>query len=397
MWVNQTPGFQVGPNGAVNLDQAAAPGTPYSVAQFPPGTVPPPPPVVAAPTVNPYAAPYIAQPWGSQAIQPQPAWGAPVVGQPAVVNPPIPPSYIHRTSVFGEALFMRWRNAEVAYALPIDGPVVPQLGNEVPIGPVAVVDPDYDIGFRLGLNVALNPGASITGQYTRIHTDETNSASVVAPNVLRSLVTHPLGGTPGFATDALDAAAQLDIDLDMIDVDFRTLWLGCECPTCAYALSVIAGAEFARLEQAFAASYTPVPGTTTVNTDIDFDGIGMRLGLQGERFYPGSGVFVYGSGISNFLFGEFDASYTQANTIAGTQATTSWSAGRIVPRLDLELGAGWMGPNRHLRLSAGYRVSAWFNVVTTDEWINAVQRSEFDDMSGTLTQDGLVGRAEWLF
>jgi hypothetical protein len=337
----------------------------------------------------------VAQPWGSQAIAPQPAWGTPVVpGAAAVVAGGVPPSYIHRTSIFGEFLYMRWRDAEVAYALPIDGPVLPVLGNEVPVGPVAVVDPSYDIGFRAGLNVALNPGASIRGQYTMLDTEETSVASVIAPTVLRSLVTHPLGAD--VAVDTLDASATQNIDLDMIDIDFRSLWLGCECPSCAYSLSYIAGAEFARLEQNFNAAYAVI-GTTTVNSNVQFDGIGMRFGLEGERFFPASGVFVYGNGITNFLFGEFDASYLQANTIAGTQATTAWNAGRIVPRLDFELGAGWMGANRHFRLSAGYRVIAWFNVVTTDEWIEAVQESEFRDMSDTMTLDGLVARAEWVF
>ena len=85
------------------------------------------------------------------------------------------------------------RDAEVAYALPIDGPVAPVLGNEVPVGPVAVVDPSYDIGFRAGGNFALSPGASLAAQYTRFRSEDSNSVTVTAPDVLRSLVSHPLG------------------------------------------------------------------------------------------------------------------------------------------------------------------------------------------------------------
>jgi hypothetical protein len=141
----------------------------------------------------------------------------------------------------------------------------------------------------------------------------------------------------------------------------------------------------------------PLPDiTTTVNTDIQFDGIGMRLGLQGERFFPSSGLFVYGTGGTNILFGEFDATYLQV-TNGVTTASTAWNAGRVVPVVDLELGAGWLGMNRHLRLSAGYRVSTWFNVVKTEDWIWAVQNNDFRNLDGTLTFDGLVTRAEWLF
>lgn len=267
------------------------------------------------------------------------------------------------------------------------------LGNEVPVGPTAVVDPGYDIAFRAGFNYALNPGASIAAQYTRLRNDTDNAVTVNAPTVLRSLVSHPLGANA--ATDTLDASATLDTELDQIDVDFRSLWMGCEC-NCAYAVSWLVGATAAHLDQSFAANYVTI-NTTTVSTDVEFQGVGMRFGLQGERFFPASGIFVYGSGISSFLFGDFDTTYAQVNSLNGTEAFTSWSAGRIVPVFDFEAGAGWMGVNRHLRLSAGYRMSTWFNVVKTEDWIWAVQNHDFTNLDGTLTFDGLVGRAEWLF
>lgn len=390
MWVGQTPVFQVGPDGAVNLDQPMMmPGTPYSAAQFPAGAYPGQPMMVA-----PGTSPYAAQPWGAQAVQPQPAWGAPWLSNPdAIIGGPIPPSFVHRTSVFGEFLFIRPRDAEVAYALPIDGPVAPVLGNEVPVGPTVVVDPDYDIAFRAGFNLALNQGASLAAQYTRLRSDTADARTVTAPTVLRSLVSHPLGANA--ATDTLDAAAMLDINLDQIDVDFRSLWFGCEC-NCAYAISYLVGAQYAMLDQELRSSFVTI-NTTTVNTDVQFDGVGMRFGLQGERLFPASGVFVYGSGITNVLFGEFDASYVQTHSLNGIEAFTTWNAGRIVPVLDLEFGAGWWGVNRHLRLSAGYRVSTWFNVVKTEDWVWAVQNHDFRNLDGTLTFDGLVGRAEWLF
>jgi hypothetical protein len=353
-------------------------------------------PVVQAPApgYTPYSSPYVTagayQPWGMQAVQPQPQWQS---WLPGMTGGPVPPSFVHRTSIFGEFLYIRPRDAEVAYALPVDGPVAPVLGNEVPVGPTAVVDPDYDISFRAGFNIAIDKGSSVRAQYTQIGSDTTDAVTVVAPTVLRSLVSHPLGANA--ATDTLDAAAELNIDLDVIDVDFRSLWYGCECHY-AYAINYIAGAEAARLEQNFASSFETV-GTTTVDTNIEFEGIGLRFGLEGERLWPRSNIFVYGTGMANFLFGEFDAMYTQTNSFNGVEAMTTWSAGRIVPVVDLEFGAGWLGLNRHLRLSAGYRISTWFNVVKTEDWIWAVQNHDFRNLDGTLTFDGLVGRAEWLF
>lgn len=389
----QGPMMQVGPDGAVNLDQPMMmSGTPYYAGQ----------PMMAAPTAQPYAmpyaqpygTPYAASPWGQPVMQQSPfgaAMGIPTPQQ--LTGGPLLPTYAHRTSVFGEFLYMRPRDAEVAYALPISGPVAPILGNEIPVGPTAIVDPGYDIAFRAGFNYAFNPGASLRGQYTRLRSDEDSAVTVEPPTVLRSLVSHPLGANA--ATDTLDASATLEVELDQIDVDFRSLWLGCEC-NCAYAVSWLVGVTAARVDQYFAANYETI-GSTNVATDVEFSGVGMRFGLEGERHFPATGLFVYGSGISSFIFGDFDATYAQVNSFNGTEAMTSWTAGRIVPVLEFEAGAGWLGVNRHLRLSAGYRVSTWFNFVKTDEWIRSVQNDQFTNLDGTLTFDGLVGRAEWLF
>ncbi len=403
-WLGSTPPvLQVGPDGAVQLDQPVmmmpnpAMGAQYYGGQYYYAGQP----VVAAPgppaaPYAPYGVPYGAQPAPYQQqplVQPQPAWDSWLTSPQGLAGGPTRPFFIHRTSVYGEFLYLRPRDAEVAYALPIDGPVAPVLGNEVPVGAVAVVDPDFDISFRAGFNIAIDQGSSIAAQFTRLDSGTTDSVTVTAPTILRSLVSHPLGANA--ATDTLDAAAALDITLDQIDLDFRSLWYGCEC-NYAYAVNYRVGAAYSRLEQDFASTFATL-GTTTVNTALDFTGVGMRFGMDAERLWPRVNLFVYGTGTANFLFGEFDANYVQANSQNGTEAFTSWSAGRIVPVLDLEFGAGWLGVNRHLRLSAGYRVSTWFNVVKTDDWIWAVQNHDFRNLDGTLTFDGLVGRAEWLF
>lgn len=385
MWINPQPMVQVGPNGAVNLDQSQ----PYTAAQFPPAAYPP----------QQYTAqPYATQPWGPQAATQQPAWGMPWTPQTNVAGP-APYFFLHRTSLFGEFLYIRPRNAEVAYALPIEEP--PLLDPDIePVGPVAVIDPEYEPAFRVGGNLAVSDGNSIAAQYTRIRSSTTSATSVVEGAVL-----YPLVGIPEELSEIEfeSASALLDIELDLIDVDFRGLWAGCECNNYAFAVNYLGGVQFAKLDQTFNANLVEEDDgeteVTSVNSAINFEGIGMRLGLQGERFFPNSGLFVYGNGITSVLFGEFDATFRQVepNDDDDLPNFTSWNAGRVVPVVDLELGGGWLGMNRHLRLSAGYRVSAWFNVVKTEDWLRAVQNNEYRDLDGTLTFDGLVARAEWIF
>ena len=321
-----------------------------------------------------------------------------------LTNSPIPFQYEHRSGFFGDFLYLRPRNAEVTYALPIDGPVAPALGAEVPVGAAAVVDFGYEPAFRVGFGLRIKPDSSVSAQYTYFRGSDEDAATVTAPVLLRSLVTHPL--SMNTTTDTLDASASTAIDYDLIDLDFKALFDGCEplqCDNCgncktefADVLNYIVGVRYARLDQDFRSQFQ-VTGVTSVNTNVDFDGGGIRLGLEGERHSTVTGLYVYGQGITNLMVGEFKADYAQVNSFNGTEAITSWSAGRVVPGIDLELGFGWVAPRRRLRLSTGYMVSTWFNVVKTEEFINAAQTHDFDDLSSILTFDGLVGRAEWEF
>lgn len=360
------PALRVAPDGAVHLD---GPGARYSQPTY-----------AAAPGQR------IFNQQGTTIGQGFSSW---------LYNDPVPWQYNHRTGVFGDFLYLRPRNAEVSYALPIDGPVA--LGDEVPVGPVAVVDPEFEPAFRAGAVLCLTEGASIRGQYTYFRSEATDSATVTAPNVLRPLVMHP--STVNAATDPLDANARLDIDYDLVDIDYRGLIIGCEsCDDnkCAIVLNGILGGRYVNFEQEFSSNFT-VLGNTAVESNIDFRGGGIRLGIEGEHHATASGFYVYGSGITNLMIGEFKANYRQTSTVNGVEAFTSWQAGRIVPSVDLEMGLGWVGPRRRLRFSGGYLVSTWFNVVTTDEWIEGVQQADFNDLSGIMTFDGLVARATFEF
>jgi len=120
-------------------------------------------------------------------------------------------------------------------------------------------------------------------------------------------------------------------------------------------------------------------------------------GLEGERYSRNGAWTVYGKSTASFVGGEFRSTYTQDNLIGTRIVDTGWRAGRLVTILDLEVGVGWISPCEHWRLSAGYMVSGWFNVVKTDEWIKSVQRNNFVGLGDTLTFDGLTARAELRF
>lgn len=299
--------------------------------------------------------------------------------------------WAHTSSVYGSVLYLRPRNADVAYAVPIDGPIVQApANNPIQIGQVGVLDPDYEMGFMAGTNLAINCMTSIFGELTMFDSSTSDTIGTAAPDVLRSIVSHP--SSTSAATDFLSATSHLDINFDTVDVGIRHLFVGGQY----FAVNYLAGARYSRLEQQFNAMFVD-NGTEEVSTEIDFDGAGLRLGLEAERQSCRTRLRIYTRSSASFLAGRFRARYFQGQSFDPSVVDTNWEAGRVVPVLDLELGAGWSSPGGRLRLSGGYMVSAWFNTVKTEEFIHAVQQNHFLDLGDTLTFDGLRASAEWRF
>lgn len=293
----------------------------------------------------------------------------------------------HRDNIYGEFLYLTVRGANLGYATTVDG----LAANAVPTSAVAIADPDYHPGFRAGVGMALDSCSSITGNFAFFESSHgsgiTNGGGA---DFIRAELVHP--NTTNVAADSLTARAQYDIDFQTADVNYKSLIWGGD----NYALNYLLGLRYGGLRQDFLGRYTIV-GVTNVETEVDFNGFGPRIGLEGERLI-GKGLMVYFKSAANFLAGEFVADYAQNNIAVGQQALTGFEDDRIVPVLEFEIGTGWQSRCGKYRLNAGYTMSAWFNSVTTPNFINAVQQNNYvTDMKDTLTFDGLAARAEIRF
>ncbi len=285
---------------------------------------------------------------------------------------------------YGEYLALRARDAEVVYGVPFNG------GGGVPIqvGRLGIVDPQYEPAFRVGFGRLLaDRCASLSADYTHFESSVPNAISTDAPFVIRSMVAHP--STLQASSDGLDANATLDIAFDRVNIDYRRTIRAGEL----YSLNYLVGAGYANLDQRFRSQFA-VNGLETVRTDIEFDGGGIRLGLEGERHACNSGWMAYGRSAASFMAGEFNATYAQGQAYDASVVDTGWEAGRVVSILDLELGVGWTNCSGCFRVTAGYLISAWFNTVKTDELIQSVQSNSFVGLGDTLTFDGFTVRAE---
>jgi major outer membrane protein len=304
--------------------------------------------------------------------------------------------YCHCWSVFGEFLYMRARDAEVAYAVPIDGNITDPSDPVFQVGEVQVVDPDFQPGFRFGFTRTCSECSLVAVTYSQLDAD-TNDTLVIPGGVgnvvARSLVS-PL--PINTAVDGLDAEAHLFVQFKTLDVDYKSLIAYCD----DYRLAFVVGARFAKLNQEFNALFE-TNGFDIVETDVEFEGAGIKMGLEGERYGRNRQWFVYGKGSVSLLGGESRATYFGSNNADESIVDTSWEAGRMVTVTDLEAGLGWQNCCGNLRLSAGYSFSTWYNITRTNEWINAVQKNNFadesDNLFGFMSFDGLNARIEYLW
>ena len=294
----------------------------------------------------------------------------------------------HRTRFFAEYLYLRSRDSEVVYAEDSNGPVAPNPA--IQVSPVGMVDPDFQPGFRVGFAKCLDAESSIEMKFARFESSTSSSISRTGSNTLSALVQHP--AVNNAAGTWIDAGASLDVDFDLVDLDYRWIRHSGE----NYVVNMLMGARYGRLEQNFRADFSG-NGTRSVVTDIDFAGGGLRIGADFERYARCRGWMLYGRSEASVMAGEFSADYFQGSSVDAVEVDTHWKAGRIVPMLDLEAGVGWQNKCGSLRFTLGYMFSAWFNTVQTDEWITAVHSSQFQDLSSATTFDGLTLRGEYRF
>lgn len=284
----------------------------------------------------------------------------------------------HGFSVWGEHLYLRPRNAEVAFGVPVATGSDPTRQ----VGRIGMTDPDYNSGVRLGLEYVLDGLTSVSAQYSWFESTTDNAIS--APEV--GAAVEPLVGVTNDRFSSAMASHRLRFD--WVDLDYRRV---IDCVG-NQKLTFLAGTRLGQYTQEFNSHFS-ANGTLSAMSEIDFDGAGLRLGLEGERYTQSRRWFVYGKTAANLVAGEFTADYNQSNPAT----TTQWEAGRIVPMLDLELGTGWQSRCGTWRISGGYLVSAWYNTVTTDEWLDAVDKNSFVGLSDTMTFDGVVIRCEARF
>jgi hypothetical protein len=289
----------------------------------------------------------------------------------------------HRSGIIGEFLYIQARTMDIPYATPVDGVGI----NAVPVGMTLMANPTHQPGFRVGFTANRSEHSSISAHFWHYQSQTNGSDSLPGgTGFYDSLLVHP--NTTSVATDSLSASINYDIDFDMVDAHYRTTLIDEDL----YAIDLTAGVRYARIDQDFTATYS-ILGETSVDTDLGFDGVGPRLGLEFERPFDGR-FHLFVRSYASMLLGHATAEYTQTNVFSGTQATTSVDDSRFVPVTELEIGVGWDSPNGNWRFSTGYYIGTFHNALSTQGFIQGVQNNNVANLENDLTFDGLQARIE---
>lgn len=380
----------MGADGAVHLDAIGeVPTTPPLIVQQPPQLVGP--SMVGGPMIggNPTVAG--AVPWQTAIGAPAQPYGACSVPfapcMPVAVQVPEQPLPI-LFSFFGEFLYLNPTGVDVAHAQQARTP-------GVPFGQIAQTDLGYNPGFRIGGDMALSQHASIAASYTYFESDGSSSVGPPTVNgvvgVVDSLVHFP-GLNLGASTTGLTARNEFDYQL--ADLEYRTRLRQGD----RYWINGGLGLRYGQLEQDFSQTGEFLSGQIDTRSTVDFNGGGMKLALDGGRNIGSRGFSLYGRTSLSPMAGSFRSSYSMYNPdLDSTYVQANWNDQRITTLLDYEVGLAWTGPRGRWRFAAGYTQSFWFNAVTTSDYIDAVQASNYSGVSDTIMLNGLTARVEHLW
>ncbi|MGI9328725.1 MAG: Lpg1974 family pore-forming outer membrane protein [Pseudomonadales bacterium] len=171
----------------------------------------------------------------------------------------------------------------------------------------------------------------------------------------------------------------------------------CWCP--AWDITWYAGVRYA--DVGWSRGQTGFFGNGNVDatsaTQLDFDGVGARIGLLGRRYIGRRGfASIYAKGDISLLVGDVDISTFRQEVDNGDPLVRVHenSACRMIPVTEIEAGlSGHIGC--HVTVSSGYFLSAWHDLGIRDtyDFGGNFQLNHYDD-ANILGFHGLFARAE---
>jgi hypothetical protein len=272
-----------------------------------------------------------------------------------------------------------------------------------------LVDYDFDhdsavrafLGYRL-----LDCNSQVTFSFTSFDSDVARQSDAVPADqtTVFNGALETLADDPGqrIATEA-------SVDLDVFDVDFsKTIPLGHPLPACQSGCGGCASWDVTwsagiRMADAQWGTRTQVINGSEqmeqlAELEMNFDGAGPRLGLEGRRYLGDAGCWsLYARSYVSLLLGDYELvanRFEQEGSDPALFTDKVTSRTRVIPVTEIEVGATWR-PTACATFSAGYLFQAWHDLGMSSEILGA--EFGFYDDANILAFDGYFLRGEWSF
>jgi hypothetical protein len=281
--------------------------------------------------------------------------------------------------VSGEYLLMKPRRRALDFA------IVDPIDNGVPEGSIESINWDWSSGLRVGGGYRA-PGSSweVGVFYTYLHSSDHRTLEAPDGGALYATLTHP-----GAIEQVAVAAGSSSLNYNVIDLEVgRHFCLG-DC----FEARLFGGGRAAWIDQRLHVLYDGIDANLAeVTSPIDFDGGGLRAGGEGWwKLGGGFGLFARAAG--SLLVGNFRTHLTETNAAGATViVNVSDRFEKVVPVAELGAGVAWQ--SQHVRLSAGYEIVNWFNLVDSPDFVDDVHQGKLGRRTGNLSLDGVTVRAE---
>ena len=282
---------------------------------------------------------------------------------------------------FAEAEFLYLK----AYRRSLDFAIVSPNRNNDPEGSIQS-DPWHSrAAFRVGAGYRLPEDNWDVGFfYTYLHDDSGAGLTNAAGGQLFATQTHP--GTVEFANRA---TADATLSYNVYDLEIS------RTADVSQHLSVrpFGGLRFADINQNFSVLYDGADANRDiVGSRIKFDGGGLRAGGQAD-WKVLDHISLYGRAAGSLMVGDFNVTQSEFNNNGTTPLTNVRESFRKITPV-LEMGVGVAYHTEHFRLSLGYEVTNWFNLVDSPSFVDDVHQGKYQRNVSDLGVDGLAVKAE---
>lgn len=261
-----------------------------------------------------------------------------------------------------------------------DFAIVDPRNNLTPEGRIPYIGFNMDSGVRASLGYR-PAGSAWEAWFTYTHLNSGGDYSVVAPP--HGLI-YATQTRPGIIDDVRSAAAGQSLDLNLYDLYAGRRILSDNCGS----VRLDFGFRYADIDQSQSADYFggSANGAQVFNR-VGFSGAGPTFGGEGRWNLPW-GFSLFGKAHGGLIVGEFENSLRETDNGGRTvNANINEHYYMTIPVLELGTGLSW--EYRNLRLSAGYEVANWVNLIDSPTFIDDFSEGKLGRRRSDLSLQGL--------